>query len=171
MSKNKYISTIRDTKISPTNQGITKTICKFCDRILTKSNCESPMLKDVTNTFKNPPKILEDRSQSDNQIILKDYLFRKSQELRKSLDPVIVELLDKAYKYNIPYINEYSFSSLENKIDEWENLLSQAEELGIAWDESEYDVVGLQQEIEYSERSEYEARGDLYNSYYANVGV
>lgn len=158
------------TKILPINQGITKTICKFCDRILTKSNCESPMLKDVTNTFKNPPKILEDVSK-DDLIILKDYLSRKSQEVRSKLDPVIVELLDKAYEYNIPYINEYSFSALENKIDEWENLLSQAEELGVAWDVSEYDVVGLQQEIEYSERSEYEARGDLYNSYYANVGV
>lgn len=160
-----------NTKILPTNQGITRTICKFCDRILVKSNCESSMLKDVTNTFNNTPKILEDLSPNDDQIILKGYLSRKSQELRKILDPVIVELLDKAYKYNISYINEYSFSSLENKIDEWESLLSQAEELGVAWDESEYDVVGLQQEIEYSERSEYEARGDLYNSYYANVGV
>ena len=161
-----------NTKILPTNQGITRTICKFCDRILVKSNCESSMLKDVTNTFNNTPKILEDLSKNDdNQIILKGYLSRKSQELRKILDPVIVELLDKAYKYNIPYINEYSFSTLENKIDEWENLLSQAEELGIDWDESEYDVVGLQQEIEYSERSEYEDRSDLYGSYYANVGV
>ena len=62
-------------------------------------------------------------------------------------------------------------SLLENKIDEWENLLSQAEELGIDWDESDYDVVGLEQEIETSERAEYEARGDMYSSYYANVGV
>ncbi len=102
---------------------------------------------------------------------LKSYLSRKSKELREALDPIEVELLDKAYKYNIPYINEHDLSLLENKIDEWENLLSQAEELGIDWDESDYDVVGLEQEIEISESAEYEARGDMYSSYYANVGV
>ena len=118
------------------------------------------------------PRLFKPKAQNSNvPKELESYLSHKSKELSKTLDSLEVELLDKAYRYNIPYINEHDLSLLENKIDEWENLLSQAEELGIDWDESDYDVVGLEQEIETSERAEYEARGDMYSSYYANVGV
>lgn len=118
------------------------------------------------------PRLFEAKVQNSNvPKELEIYLSRKSEELSNTLDSLELELLDKAYKYNIPYINEHGLSLLENKIEEWENLLSQAEELGIDWDESDYDVVGLEQEIEISERAEYEARGDMYSSYYANVGV
>lgn len=104
---------------------------------------------------------------------IESYLTRKSEKLRKTLDPLEVEILDKAYKYNIPYINEHDLSLLEDKIDEWEDLIYQAEELGIDWDISEYDLVALEQEIEYHERQKREAELDLYHSFYNqyNLGV
>ena len=68
-------------------------------------------------------------------------------------------------------ITDYDFKSLEDDIYEWEQLLSKANRLGISWDISEYDVVALEQEIEYSERSEWNTSNYLYGSFYSNLGA
>lgn len=139
------------TKNLPINQGITRTICKFCDRIFTNTNCESSMLeviplKDVTNTFKNISKRVDHK-----------FLLSKRGE----------ELLSKAVYYKIPLdkdnINRYN---LIDEVAEYELLLEEADELGVDWDISEYDPVALQQEIEYRLRQERANQRDLYRDYY-----
>lgn len=45
-------------------------------------------------------------------------------------------------------------------------LLKEADNLGIDWDESVYDPVGLEQEIEYKIEQERESQKDLYYGYY-----
>ncbi|KAF4531104.1 hypothetical protein B566_EDAN019133, partial [Ephemera danica] len=60
------------------------------------------------------------------------------------------ELLSKAEEYNIPYEEDcINWLKLINDVESYEELLAEAEEYNIAWDLSEYDPVGLQQEIEY----------------------
>lgn len=50
-------------------------------------------------------------------------------------------------------------------------LLQKAENYNIFWDESEYDIIGLEQEIDYYKRSIYEADQILRRDYYENLGV
>lgn len=50
-------------------------------------------------------------------------------------------------------------------------LLQKAANYNIYWDKSDYDVVGLEQEIDYYERSAYEAEQSLKRSYYHNLGI
>lgn len=136
---------------SPTNQGITETICKFCARMFANNNCEKSMLevmplKDVTNTFKNISKRVDTK-------------FLSSEKGR--------ELLKKAAYYKIPLdkdnINRYD---LIDEVAEYELLLEEADNLHIDWDISEYDPVALQQEIEYRARQERESQRELYHDYY-----
>ena len=77
------------------------------------------------------------------------------------------ELLSKAEEYNIPY-TAYSINWLKliNDVESYEELLAEAEEYNIAWDLSEYDPVGLQQEIEYCVRSGIAETRDLYQDYF-----
>jgi len=98
--------------------------------------------------------------------------------LRSKLDAFEISLLDKAYEYGMILefddgqdITDYDFKSLEDDIYEWEKLLSKSNRLGISWDISEYDVVALEQEIEYSERSEWNTSNSLYGSFYSNLGA
>jgi hypothetical protein len=140
-----------NAKNLPINQGITGTICKFCDRILANMNCESSVtevmpLKDVTNTFKNICQRV-------------DIKFLSSERGK--------ELLNKAAYYKIPLdkdnINRYD---LIDEVADYELLLEEANNLGIDWDISEYDPIALQQEIDYYARKEREAQMDLYHSFY-----
>ena len=140
-----------NAKNLPINQGITKTICKFCDRILTKSNCENLMLnfitlKDVTETSVKMSKKV------DNKFLL-------SQKGK--------ELIAKASYYKIPHTtNNLNWLELIEEVADYELLLEEADNLHIDWDISEYDPVALQQEIEYRACQERENQRDLYRDYY-----
>lgn len=77
------------------------------------------------------------------------------------------ELLSKAEEYNIPYTaDSINWLKLINDVESYEELLAEAEEYNIAWDLSEYDPVGLQQEIEYCVRSGIAETRDLYRDYF-----
>lgn len=77
------------------------------------------------------------------------------------------ELLAKAEEYNIPYDKDYiNWLELINLVEEYEALLLQADEYNIAWDLSEYDPIGLQQEIDYCLHSNRRETNDLYRDYF-----
>lgn len=77
------------------------------------------------------------------------------------------ELLTKAEEYNIPYeADSINWLKLINDVESYEELLAEADEYNIAWDLSEYDPVGLQQEIEYCVRSGVSETRDLYRDYF-----
>lgn len=77
------------------------------------------------------------------------------------------ELLAKAEKYNIPYkADSINWLKLINEVETYEELLSEAEEYNIAWDLSEYDPVGLQQEIEYCVSASRSETNDLHRYYF-----
>lgn len=76
------------------------------------------------------------------------------------------ELLKLAEEYNIPYDKNYiNWLELINLVEEYEALLLRAEEYNIAWDLSEYDPIGLQQEIDYCVHSSRRETNDLYRDY------
>jgi len=80
------------------------------------------------------------------------------------------ELIEKAHEYNIPYDSRnINWLELIDRVDEYEALLLEAEEYNIEWDLSEYDPVGLQQEIDYQVRVERAHSNDLYRDYLKNV--
>ena len=55
----------------------------------------------------------------------------------------------RAFQYNIPFnIQNVNFLELEQKIDEYEELLGKAREQGVSWDISQYDPVALSQAID-----------------------
>ena len=140
-----------NAKNLPINQVITKTICNFCDKMISNIKCESYVaevmpLKDVTNTFKNISHRVDVRFLSSERG---------------------GDLLRKAIYYKIP-LDKYNINryDLIDEVAEYELLLEEAYRIGIDWDISEYDPVALQQEIDYYERQEREAQMDLYHSFY-----
>jgi len=77
------------------------------------------------------------------------------------------DLLAKAEEYNIPYEAEsINWLKLINDIESYEELLAEANEYNIAWDLSEYDPVGLQQEIEYCVSANRAETNDLHSDYF-----
>lgn len=77
------------------------------------------------------------------------------------------ELLAKAKEYNIPYDKNYiNWLVLINVVEEYEALLLQANEYNIDWDLSEYDPIGLQQEIDYCIHGSRKETNDLYRDYF-----
>ena len=134
---------------------------------------------DTQSKISTLPSFFEAGVQNYNAPVqLQEYLTRKSFDLRSKLDAFENSLLDKAHEYGMTLelddgqdITDYDFKSLEDDIYEWGQLLSKSNSLGISWDISEYDVVALEQEIEYSERSECDASNSLYSSFYSNLGV
>lgn len=140
-----------NAKNLPINQGITGTICKFCDRILANMNCEQNMtevmsLKDVTNTFQNIAKRVDNK-------------FLSSKRGK--------ELLNKVSYYKIPIDKDnINYLELIDEVGHYELLLEEAYNLHIDWDISDYDPVALQQEIDYYARKEHQAQMDLYHSFY-----
>ena len=140
-----------NAKNLPINQVISGAVCKFCDNMLTNMNCENIMfnilpLKDVTETLSRTSERVDTRFESSD----------RGQEL-----------LNKASYYKIP-IDKDNLNWLEliDDVGHYELLLEEADNLHIEWDISEYDPVGLQQEIEYRARQEREDQRDLYRSYY-----
>jgi len=106
------------------------------------------------------------------------YLEKQAKKLRAQLEPYQVQLLDKAYQYGINTnlklgqdFQEYDFDSLSDKVYEWEDLLERTNELGLFWNESDYDVIGLQQEIESYEASCFQEQQALYSDFLASRRV
>lgn len=102
------------------------------------------------------------------------YLEKQSRKLREQLEPYQLQLLDKAYQYGIntnlklgQNFTEYDFGSLADKVYQWEDVLERANALGLAWDESDYDVIGLEQEIESFEASCFQEQQALYSDFLA----
>ena len=76
------------------------------------------------------------------------------------------EVLAKAEEYNIPYDKNFiNWLELINLIEEYESLLLRADEYNIDWDLSEYDPIGLQQEIDCCIHSARMETNDLYRDY------
>lgn len=106
------------------------------------------------------------------------YLEKQSKKVRKQLQPYQAQLLDKAYEYRIntnlklnQNFEEYDFNSLSDKVYEWEDLLERANDLGVDWDENDYDVIGLEQEIESYEASCFQEQRALYSDFLASRRV
>lgn len=122
------------------------------------------------------PSIFEPKVQDYNvPQSLVDYLKKISQKIREQLSPYQSQLLDKAYEYGINAnlkldqdFTEYDFDSLADKVYEWEDLLERANELGLAWNESDYDVIGLEQEIESYETRCFQEQQSLYSAFLAS---
>ena len=109
---------------------------------------------------------------------LVQYLEKQSKKLREQLEPYQLQLLDKAYQYGINAnlklsrdFAEYDFNSLADKVYQWEDLLEKANDLGLAWEESDYDVIGLEQEIESYEASCFQEQQSLYRDFLASRRV
>lgn len=82
------------------------------------------------------------------------------------------ELLTKANEFGIPYNKEYiDWFDLMDKICEYESLIEQAEEVNVDWECFNYDPIGLQQEIEYANRAQYEADTIAYYGFFNNVNL
>ena len=109
---------------------------------------------------------------------LVQYLEKQSRKLRNQLQPYQRQLLDKAYQYGIntnlklgQNFAEYDFDSLADKVYQWEDILEKANDLGLTWDESNYDVIGLEQEIESYEASCFQEQQALYSDFLATRRV
>jgi len=77
------------------------------------------------------------------------------------------ELLAKAEECNIPYeADSINWLKLINDVETYEELLAEADEYNIAWDLSEYDPVGLQQEIEYCVSASRAETNGLHRDYF-----
>ena len=106
------------------------------------------------------------------------YLETQSKKIREQLEPYQAQILGKAYDYGINAnlkldqdFTEYDFDSLADKVYEWEELLEKANDLGLAWDENDYDVIGLEQEIESYEASCFQEQQALYSDFLASRRV
>jgi len=109
---------------------------------------------------------------------LVQYLEKQSRKLREQLEPYQLQLLDKAYQYGIntnlklgQNFAEYDFDSLADRVYQWEDLLERANDLGLAWDENDYDVIGLEQEIESYEANCFQEQQALYSDFLASRRV
>lgn len=105
-------------------------------------------------------------------------LNRKSQAFRNQLTPYQEELLDKAAEYGIGLglkldedFKSYCWSSLVDKINDWEDLLYEASDLNVEWDESNYDPCALLDEVENKQHSVHLENLRLYRDFFAATGV
>lgn len=98
-------------------------------------------------------------------------------EVSINLDKILKEeLIKKATLYKMDVFNilaKDGVYTLREKINEYEFLLDVARELGIAWDRSLYDPIGLRQAIDECEAKakEEEGEGELRKFYLGNLGV
>ena len=84
------------------------------------------------------------------------------------------EILAQADSYDIPYdVASIDWFDLTDKIYEFEDLIKEAKEYRIDWENHGYDPVALRQEIDQEESNDYadiyELRGGYYN--YVTLGV
>ena len=84
----------------------------------------------------------------------------------------IEEQTARAFQYNIPFdLENINVLKLEQKIDEYEELLTTAREQGIYWDISQYDPVALSQAIDDQESYYRQERRDLYSCFATTRGL
>ena len=122
--------------------------------------------KDIVKLLINPAQAIQIQKNFDSA---RDAMSRMAKRVYENMlgSERGEELLAKAEKYNIPYkADSINWLKLINEVETYEELLSEADEYNIAWDLSEYDPVGLQQEIEYCVRSGVAETRDLYRDYF-----
>lgn len=79
-------------------------------------------------------------------------------------------LIRLAERYGISYDQDnINYSELRDKIEDYQFLLSRAKELGIAWEESDYDPVALKQSIEEIEHESFEENYRLRDWYHSVI--
>ena len=84
----------------------------------------------------------------------------------------IEEQTARAFQYNIPFdLENINVLKLEQKIDEYEELLTTAREQRIYWDISQYDPVALSQAIDDQESYYRQERRDLYSCFATTRGL
>jgi hypothetical protein len=82
------------------------------------------------------------------------------------------ELLFKAEQYNMPVDRKnIDWLQLIDQIEEYETLLSEARDVGVIWDETEYDPLPLQQEIEEAIHRNVTENSLMFANFYASRGV
>jgi hypothetical protein len=86
------------------------------------------------------------------------------------------QTLAKAVRYNIPFdSDDIDFLDLMDKITEYEHLLKRAAELAVDWDESNYDIAELKEELEIAasdpERDLKNDYRELRRDYYASIAL
>ena len=114
------------------------------------------VIENVDDKVHALPKFVKPKIQISDAIqLLGDYLDSKSKVVREQLTPYQEELLDKANEYGIAlglnlnqYIREYDFDTLDDDVSRWEELLKESNNLGIEWEASNYDPIGLDQAID-----------------------
>ena len=82
------------------------------------------------------------------------------------------ELLFKAEQYNMSVDRDnIDWLQLIDDIDQYETLLAEARDLGIIWDETEYDPIPLEQEIEEARHRIFTENSLMFSSFYASRGL
>ena len=137
------------------NQALSGKNVINCGIMLAKISCEyitmakTLPLKDVSKTLSRKSKRVDARFKSSD----------RGQEL-----------LSKASHYKIPVDrNNLNWFELIDEVARYEMLLEDAHDLGIEWDISYYDVIGLEQEIEHFRDDARAEQHELYHSYYNPV--
>ena len=94
---------------------------------------------------------------------------------RALLSDSIQEILIKADEYGIDYDSgiQYSgkFTELQDKVEQWEDLLAEGIDWCIHWDKSEYDPTALQQEIEEAQHTSYLENSEISSYFNAALGL
>ena len=99
----------------------------------------------------------------------KETLARIGARARKEF---IEEQTARAFQYNIPFdLENINVLKLEQKIDEYEELLNEARKQGIYWDISQYDPAHLRQAIDDQESYYRQERRDLYSCFATTRGL
>ena len=140
-------------------QSIVRVQAKLLDFFtdsLTKTTEEPEDIESLNYKICALPEFFKPKVQiSDALQPLGDYLDSKSKAVREQLKPYQEELLDKANEYDIALglnlnqdIREYDFDTLDDDVSRWEELLEEANNLGIEWEASNYDPIGLDQAID-----------------------
>lgn len=149
---------------------------------LTKKTIEelhNIVISNIDDKVSTIPSVFKPQVQTFNVLQpLQDFLESKSKSLREGLSRHKQQLLDKAYQYGIELqlelnqdFTKVNFTSLADKVYEWEDLLERANDLSVAWHEDDYDVVGLEQEIEDYEARVLQEQKSLYSDFLATRGV
>jgi hypothetical protein len=90
----------------------------------------------------------------------------------RAREAFIEEQIERANLHNIPYKNYGdNYYQLMIDIDKYEYLLERAKDYCIDWDDSEYDVQALEQEIEEAKHNAYTADQELRSYYSQSRGV
>lgn len=169
-----------------------------CDTITYKSTCELSMPKDVITpkmafqllnnleALKEAIKIFTTRNSKSHISEVPTFTKVKSEPVKlsdsakdkftrigaRAREAFIEEQIERATLYNIPY-ETYGddYYQLMVDIDEFEYSIGKAKDLGVDWDDSEYDPVALEQAIEEQEDNTRKERDLMYSDYLSSRRV